>query len=134
MKSNAVVHITKEFTFEAAHHLVGYEGACANVHGHSYKLQVTVKGAISLDDDRTIASNYMVMDFKSLKKIVKDEIISTHDHADLNTIYSNPTAEIMAIYMFGTISAKLPADVQLESVRLWETATSYAEYRGEMES
>ena len=125
------VYVTKRFSFEAAHHLVGYDGACANVHGHSYKLEVTASGNIDVLSNQSIASNCMVIDFKSLKEIVKKNIISTHDHADLNTLYSNPTAERMVIYMFNVIRNNLPRDVKLESVKLWETEDSYAEYRGE---
>lgn len=124
------VYLTKEFEFEAAHHLLNYAGACANVHGHSYKLQVTVSGNINLNDTK-YATDCMVLDFKNLKSIVKGSIIDTHDHADLNLIYSNPTAEVMVIEMFETIRKWLPKDVKLESVKLWETSTSFAEYRGE---
>lgn len=124
------VYVTKEFSFEAAHHLVNYDGDCANLHGHSYKLQVTVSGSID-PKDQTYASDCMVIDFKGLKSIVDAFIIGTHDHKDLNTIYDNPTAEIMVISMFDTINSILPRDIKLESVKLWETATSYAEYRGE---
>ena len=123
------VYLTKEFEFEAAHHLLNYAGACANVHGHSYKLQVTVSGNINLNDTK-YATDCMVLDFKNLKSIVKGSIIDTHDHADLNLIYSNPTAEVMVIEMFETIRKWLPKDVKLESVKLWETSTSFAEYRG----
>ena len=125
------VFVTKEFEFEAAHHLLNYVGACANVHGHSYKLQVTVSGMIDLADSK-YASDCMVLDFKNLKDIVNTAIISTHDHADLNNIYHNPTAEVMVILMFHTIQSWLPKDVKLESVKLWETSTSFAEYRGEL--
>lgn len=124
------VYCTKEFEFEAAHHLINYDGPCANVHGHSYKLQVMVSGNIDLHR-QDIASDCMVIDFKNLKSIVELAVIDSHDHADLNTIYANPTAEIMVIEMFHTISGLLPRDVKLESVKLWETSTSFAEYRGE---
>lgn len=124
------VYCTKEFEFEAAHHLINYDGPCANVHGHSYKLQVTVSGNVDIHH-QDIASDCMVIDFKNLKSIVELAVIDSHDHADLNTIYANPTAEIMVIEMFYTISGLLPRDVKLESVKLWETSTSFAEYRGE---
>lgn len=124
------VYCTKEFEFEAAHHLINYDGPCANVHGHSYKLQVTVSGNINLEDQK-YACDCMVLDFKGLKSIVKSFIIDTHDHEDLNKIYDNPTAEVMVVCIFNTISKVLPRDVKLESVKLWETSTSFAEYRGE---
>lgn len=124
------VYVTKEFNFEAAHHLINYDGACANVHGHSYKLQVTISGNINLEDQK-YASDCMVMDFKDLKKLVNSYIIDSHDHSDLNDLYDNPTAEVMVVTMFNNLSKVLPKDVCLESMKLWETATSYAEYRGE---
>ena len=126
------VYVTKEFEFEAAHHLINYDGPCAKVHGHSYKLQVTVSGDVSNTSIFAPATDHMVLDFKDLKKIVDGNIISTHDHADLNDIYDNPTAEVMVIRMFNTIKSHLPKDVKLESVKLWETSTSFAEYRGEL--
>ena len=124
------VYLTKEFEFEAAHHLINYDGACANVHGHSYKLQVTVSGSVNPFDTK-YATDCMVLDFKDLKNVVKTAIIDTHDHADLNTLYDNPTAEIMVIGMYDNLREWLPKDVNLESVKLWETSTSFAEYRGE---
>lgn len=124
------VYCTKEFEFEAAHHLLNYDGPCANVHGHSYKLQVTVSGQVYLAGSLDAHDN-MVLDFKDLKKIVEENIIRTHDHADLNGIYENPTAEVMVVKMYGELLKHLPRDVKIESVKLWETSTSFAEYRGE---
>ena len=123
------VYVTKEFEFEAAHHLINYEGDCAKVHGHSYKLQVTASGEVYITGQLN-ATDHMVIDFKELKKIVEDKIIRTHDHADLNELYVNPTAEVMVVKMFEVIHKALPRDVHLESVKLWETSTSFAEYRG----
>ena len=122
-------YVTKEFEFEAAHHLLNYDGACARVHGHSYKLQVIASGEVYLSGNLPATDN-MVIDFKELKKIVEDKIIRSHDHADLNDIYDNPTAEVMVIKMYNEIQEALPRDVHLESVKLWETSTSFAEYRG----
>ena len=124
-------YITKEFEFEAAHHLLNYEGACAKVHGHSYKLQVTVSGEV-YTSGLLQATDHMVIDFKELKKIVEEKIIRTHDHADLNELYANPTAEYMVVSMYSEIYDALPKDVRIESVKLWETSTSFAEYRGGM--
>ena len=125
------VYVTKEFEFEAAHHLLNYEGACAKVHGHSYKLQVTVSGEV-YTSGLLQATDHMVIDFKELKKIVEERIIRTHDHADLNELYANPTAEYMVVSMYSEIYDALPKDVRIESVKLWETSTSFAEYRGGM--
>lgn len=76
----------------------------------------------------------MILDFKDLKKIVKDNVIDKLDHVDLNTLYENPTAEIMVVDIAQSIMQKLPKDIYLESVKLWETEDSYAEYRPNYES
>ena len=72
-----MVRITKEFKFEMAHALHGYDGLCKNIHGHSYKLFVTVKGKIKNDNGN--AKDGMVLDFDVLKSIVKPEVINKYD-------------------------------------------------------
>ena len=132
------VYITKKFSFEAAHHLPNYEGKCSNLHGHSYKLEVTVSGDIDLEsiavammrNDAIYASDGMVIDFSELKKCIK-ESVGMLDHANLNDYYTIPTAEYMAISIFKDIQSRLGNKVKLECVKLWETEDSYAEYRGE---
>jgi 6-pyruvoyltetrahydropterin/6-carboxytetrahydropterin synthase len=74
-----VVRITKEFKFEMAHALYGYDGLCANIHGHSYKLWVTVKGEVKNENGHT--KDGMLMDFTDLKSIVKPEIVDKYDHS-----------------------------------------------------
>lgn len=140
----SVIRLTKEFSFEMAHLLDGYDGLCRNVHGHSYRLFVTVKGEPEAD----IASpKYgMVMDFSVLKNIVKEEIVDRLDHAMLvrkNTpqamqlkglaerIYEvdyQPTCENMVCDFATRIKNRLPKSVSLYSLRLHETATSFAEW------
>lgn len=124
--NDAVVEVTKEFTFDSCHQLLEYIGACARLHGHTYKLQVTLKGKLN--------DIGMVLDFKDLKKIVKDGIISMFDHYNLNDKMSfNTTAENMSVYIFDLLTVALIEDenVAVTSVKLWETPTSFAEYRGE---
>lgn len=116
--------VTKHFGFEACHHLPFYEGACHNVHGHSYKLDVTVGGQIIKDGPK----QGMIIDFKDLKKIVKENVVDKLDHSDLNEFYANPTAELMVTDIAYSIMQKLPKEVYLVSVKLWETEDSYAEY------
>lgn len=116
--------VTKHFGFEACHHLPYYEGACHNVHGHSYKLDVTVGGQVIKDGPK----QGMIIDFKDLKKIVKENVVDKLDHSDLNNIYANPTAELMVTDIAYSIMQKLPKEVYLVSVKLWETEDSYAEY------
>lgn len=124
------VYITKDFSFEAAHHLLGYDGPCSNIHGHSYKLSVTVSGNVNIPKSVEVAAtDCMVMDFSELKRVVEKCIIHTHDHEDLNLLYFNPTAEVMVQCMFQVIRENLPKNVTLERVALWETSSSYAECR-----
>jgi len=121
-----MITITKIFEFEAAHKLENYNGACHCLHGHTYKLEVTVKGLIT-------KPSRMVLDFKDLKNIVKKSVIDTHDHAYLNDIYGDmPTAEFMIEEIVETLKHELyneySDDVKLYHVRLWETSTSHADW------
>ena len=145
----AIIRLTKEFSFEAAHALGGYDGPCREIHGHSYRLFVTIKGEPSVNPEDP--KQGMVMDFGVLKKIVSEEIISRLDHAlvlrsstneelrkVLATQFENvvvvdyqPTCENMLDDFACRISLRLPAGVKLHSLRLHETATSYAEWFAE---
>ena len=145
----AIIRLTKEFSFEAAHALGGYDGPCREIHGHSYRLFVTIKGEPSTDP--TNPKQGMVMDFGVLKKIVSEEIISRFDHAlvlrstadealrkllaeqfdNLVVVDYQPTCENMLHDLSRRISARLPEGVVLHSLRLHETATSYAEWYAE---
>jgi len=140
------IRITKEFSFEAAHMLKGYDGLCRNIHGHSYKLAVTVTG--STISETTHPKLGMVMDFGDLKKIVYDNIVNVYDHAlvanqDENeekkihlkagtgkVIFTSfqPTCENMVSEFARIIIEKLPSHLKLYSIRLNETANSYAEW------
>jgi len=122
--------VTKEFTFEAAHHLPGYDGPCKYTHGHSYKLQVSVEGPIN-------PTTGMIVDFRDLKEIVKTNVLHTLDHNDLNTLLARdfpnhmPTAENVLSWIVSRLKNCFgPSSVErLVAVRLWETSTSYAEWR-----
>lgn len=141
------VRITKEFTFETGHALYGYDGKCRNVHGHSYKLAVTVIGTPI--DDMSNVKHGMVIDFTDLKKIVKEEIVDPFDHATVfnkNTPHVElakelsdrgheviladyqPTSENMILDFATKIKNRLPENITLHSLRLRETETSYAEW------
>ncbi|CAM1370934.1 6-carboxy-5,6,7,8-tetrahydropterin synthase [Tenacibaculum sediminilitoris] len=141
------IRITKQFTFETGHALYGYDGKCKNVHGHSYKLSVTVIGS-----PITEASNVkygMVIDFGDLKKIVKEEIVDVFDHATVfnkNTphvelakelkdrghhvilVDYQPTSEMMVIDFAKKIKGRLPENIKLHAIKLQETDTSFAEW------
>lgn len=115
-----MITVTKIFTFDAAHHLPFHKGKCKNLHGHTYKLEVTVGG--ELDE------NGLVIDFGDLKKIVSENIIEKYDHKNLNDFFKHPTAEIMV----GSIALELAKTFPgVKKVRLWETPTSYAEWTDE---
>lgn len=141
------IRITKQFTFETGHALYGYDGKCKNVHGHSYKLSVTVIGT-PISDSANVKFG-MVIDFGDLKKIVNREIVNVFDHATVfnkNTphvelakelsdrghnvllVDYQPTSEMMVIDFAAKIQALLPENIQLHSLRLQETQTSCAEW------
>lgn len=141
------IRLTKEFSFEAAHALENYDGPCREIHGHSYRLFVTVKGEPCTDT--TNPKQGMVMDFGVLKRIVSEEIISKLDHAlvlpatprnepllaVLTQRFSNvvkvdyqPTCENMLVDFAARIAGRLPQGIELYSLRLHETATSFAEW------
>ena len=97
------VYVTKRFTFEACHHLPNYKGKCANVHGHSYKMEVTVSAEKDFSMGSSRPYNRMVLDFSTLKSIVNAEVVNRYDHQDLNEFFAIPTAEAMVVEMFEDI-------------------------------
>ncbi|MDO6471737.1 6-carboxytetrahydropterin synthase [Maribacter sp. 1_MG-2023] len=141
------IRITKQFNFETGHALYGYDGKCRNVHGHSYKLSVTVIGRPITDTSHVKLG--MVIDFGDLKKIVKEDIVDIFDHATVfnkntphvelakeltdrghNVILANyqPTSENMVIDFAAKIKSRLPENISLFSLKLQETDTSFAEW------
>jgi 6-pyruvoyltetrahydropterin/6-carboxytetrahydropterin synthase len=145
----STIRVTKEFRFEAAHALTGYDGVCRNIHGHSYELSVTVTGnPVQLKDS---PKNGMVIDFTDIKKIVKKDIIDHFDHAlilrsdfekknlaELGEPFGNvilveyqPTIENILIDIALRIKPLLPPGIKLFALKLRETANSYAEWYSE---
>ena len=126
----AVVEVTKEFTFDSSHQLYNYTGKCARLHGHTYKLQVTLEGVV---DSRGI-----LLDFKHLKLIVNTEIVEKLDHYNLNDKFSfNTTAENMVVCIYNRLDSFIQVFaneekryIKLKEVKLWETPTSFACYKG----
>ena len=134
------MRLTKMFSFEMAHCLWHYEGKCSNLHGHSYKMEVTVEGLPSQE-------NGMVIDFKKLKDIVNETIIDKFDHSTvlyehtdseiINALKKNfervhilpfqPSTENLLQHFADLLLGVLPDHVKLYSIRLHETDTSYAE-------
>ena len=145
-----MIRITKIFTFETAHVLYNYDGKCKNLHGHSYKLFVTVKGVPINDLEHP--KNGMVVDFGDIKKIVNEQIIEPWDHAVLingnsphkdlgegleqqghKVIYCDfqPTCENMLYEIASRIQSNLPDEVTLAYLKLHETENSYGEWFAE---
>ena len=141
------IRITKEFKFEMAHALHGYDGLCANIHGHSYRLWVTVRGDVKKENKHI--KDGMVMDFTDLKSIVKPTIIKKYDHSlvlnaksphanlDLSAfdkVYYlpyQPTSENLVSDFANSIISLLPENVELLKVVLSETVSSFAEWNSE---
>ena len=141
-----MIHLTKIFRFEAAHALMGYDGRCRNIHGHSYEMRVTIKGMPIMDDSSP--KNGMVMDFGDLKRIVNEEIVDHYDHAfiinhnmsqdfidEVKRNYERiivlpyqPTTELMLIDFSKKIKSRLPEGIQLVKIFLKETEGSFAEW------
>ena len=138
-----MISITRIFNFEMAHALHNYEGPCANIHGHSYVLHVTVKSA---KQDGGLVPPGFIIDFKELKEIVHSKIIARLDHkvvlssewinsaesySSFNNLFqfeTEPTAENLLLFISKELMASLPAHVSLYSLKLFETANSYAEW------
>lgn len=122
------ISICKSFTFDAAHYLPHHDGKCKNLHGHTYKLEVAVSSNSLVTGG---SSTGMVMDFGDLKIIVKRVVLDQLDHISLNYIWDNPTAEIMADWIFRGLKESIErfSTVKLDRVRLYETPDSYAEVK-----
>ncbi len=138
------VRVCKIFTFDAAHQLEGYQGKCANVHGHTYKLEVVVSGEPITETNP--AEEGFVMDFGDVKQIVKEKIVNQLDHSFLamgnepayealkytgtkiTRLGFRTTAENLALFICHTLRG---AGLPMYSVRIWETPTSYAEVLAE---
>ena len=145
----AAIRVTKEFNFEIAHALWNYDGPCANIHGHSYRMFVTVIGEPIADENNP--KNGMVIDFGDLKKIVNQEIIDPMDHSIIlcqeaseslnmsnNQMFKKqvivnyqPTCENMVIDFAEKLLKRIPEGLKLHSIKLHETATSFAEWYAE---
>ena len=125
------VLVSKEFTFDAAHHLHNYEGKCKNLHGHTYKLIFGISGYVD--------ARGLLIDFGDIKEIWKNEIEIYLDHRYLNETLPpmNTTAENMVVWIYEKMEEALKGrsnkydGARVEFVRLFETPTSYAEARRE---
>lgn len=143
MKRN-ILRITKRFTFEMAHALLNYDGNCQYIHGHSYKLYVTVLGLVK--DNPSSPKDGMICDFSVLKKIVNEKIVDPYDHTLVlnerdeskrslaqpkqRTILFpvQPTCENLLLHFKNEILSVLPNDLTLANIKLYETEGSFAEW------
>lgn len=146
MKPHRIIRVTKFFAFEMAHALAGYNGDCRNIHGHSYRLFVTLRGMPLQQLGHP--QDGMVMDFSHLKKLVKEKVLDTYDHAlvlnattasqviaELSKHYQKvvslpfqPTCENLLLDIVEKVQLNLPPAVELFIVRLFETETAFAEW------
>jgi len=110
--------VTRSFTFEAAHQLPWHPGKCRELHGHGYRLEVTVEGPLNTQG--------VVLDFDDVEKVVEREVIARYDHTYLNDLFDNPTAELIAHDAWKRLEA---ADLGVTCIRLWETADCMVEVR-----
>ena len=142
-----MLSLTKIFNFEMAHAIHGYPGACKNIHGHSYELHVTVSSATAYKD--YIPAPGFVIDFKEIKKLVRINVIEHFDHKvilsrdfllknpsfssqeNLVTWEAEPTAENILLYIKQVLNEKLPDELKLVQLKLYETKDSYAEWKYE---
>ena len=107
------------FKFAASHYLTKYHGKCENLHGHNYKLIITIEGEVQEDG--------MVMDFKLIKEAVNKEVVDILDHTHLNDKLPNPSAENLAIWIWNKLKDKIP----IVKVAVYETEDYVAEYAGD---
>ena len=114
------MRVKRIFDFEAAHVLPNHPGKCKDLHGHSYRLVVSVDGPL---DPKT----GMTIDFGDLKKIVIEHALVKLDHTYLNDFIEIPTAEAISVWVWDRLKPQLPG---LAEVELWETRTCAAVYRG----
>lgn len=138
------LYITKEFRFEGAHALTGYDGKCKHIHGHSYKLLVTIAGEPSVVPGHP--KEGMIMDFNDLETFVRQHVIDVLDHTlmlhkdaplqevlkkaynNIKTFDFQPTCENLTLYIAGILEPAITPPHALHSVRLYETPRSFAEW------
>jgi 6-pyruvoyltetrahydropterin/6-carboxytetrahydropterin synthase len=118
MTTSHQVTITRAFTFDAAHILPWHTGRCSRMHGHTYRLEVSLTAPLN--------DNGVVLDFDDLQTIVHDLVLDHLDHTFLNDVLDNPTAERIALHILESLGA---CDHEITSVRLWEGSDSYVEVR-----
>lgn len=114
------VLVTKEFVFDAAHQLPNYKGRCERLHGHTWKLQVTVKADINPDDG-------IAFDFLKLKEAVMERVVDLLDHSYVNDFLEHPSAEMICVWIWEKLG-----DLPVHEIKVWETPTSSATLRADL--
>lgn len=117
-----IIHIGRKFEFESCHFLPGEEiyGECSNLHGHRYELEIVVAGELNEDG--------WLFNFKDLKKLVHDNVISKYDHHNLNDYFEIPTAENLGVHIYMTLEEKLKEyNMMLKRIKLNETSKCFVE-------
>lgn len=116
------MQIRKHFRFEAAHVLPFHSGKCARMHGHSYRLDVAIRGPIHTEGP----AKGMIEDFDTIKRVVRSNVVDILDHQTLNDFIENPTAEHIVMWIWRALEDRLPG---LDELVLWETGNSCAVLR-----
>ena len=112
------MELSSIFHFAASHFLTQYHGKCEHMHGHNYKLIVTIEGEIKSDG--------MILDFKKIKEIVEEKILEKLDHTHLNDLIENPSAENIVVWIWGNLKDSIP----LKRLTLYETDDYFCQYEG----
>lgn len=116
--------ITKAFEFDSAHNLVNYMGKCEKLHGHTYRLEVSLEGKPNNEG--------IVFDFVEMKKIIEEKVVDKLDHTYINDTIKQPSAENIAIWVWNQLNS-LFGDIILHEVKVFESKESWVTYRGEHE-
>jgi 6-pyruvoyltetrahydropterin/6-carboxytetrahydropterin synthase len=118
VEAGTTLLVSKDFFFDAAHNLPRYAGKCEHLHGHTFRLRVTLKAPLD-------TWSGMAFDFMDMKRIVDERVVKILDHAYINEIIANPSAEFIAVWVWRKLG-----DLPLHEIKVWETPTSFVTYQG----
>jgi len=121
------MYLKTEYTFDAAHNLVAYHGKCERLHGHTYRMAVTLQGDPGPEG--------MIIDFLEVKRMVHERILNLLDHSYLNDVIPQPTAENICLWIWERLVDGFPEEEQgasLFEVQVWETASNSAIIRKDL--
>ena len=112
------LRVSREFLFDAAHNLPRYNGKCERLHGHTFRIRITVDAPLD-------TWSGMAFDFHDLKRVIQTRIVDVLDHSYMNEVIPNPSAEYLAIWIWGRLE-----DLPLHDIKVWETPTCCVTYKG----